>query len=139
MKEQVNHPAHYNAPGRKECIEEMVDMWGAEQTAIWCEMTAYKYQYRAGTKDGNSEEQDLAKRQWYLDKAKELRAMPCENAASCVGNRAGVQMATDISIAAPTVIFAAPADPTPHSIDAITKALERELGTRLEAPRRRYR
>ena len=71
--ELVNHPAHYNTPGRKECIEEMVDKWGAEQTAKWCEMTAYKYEYRAGEKGGNPKEQDMKKRQWYLDKAKELR------------------------------------------------------------------
>ena len=75
-KEQVNHPAHYNIPGRKECIEEMIDKWSAELTAIWCEMTAYKYEYRAGLKDGNSKEQDMAKRDWYLRKASEIRAVP---------------------------------------------------------------
>lgn len=31
-KEQVNHPAHYNIPGRKECIDEMIDNWGKEAT-----------------------------------------------------------------------------------------------------------
>lgn len=77
--ELVNHPAHYNAPGRKECIEEMIDIWGEEQTAIWCEMTAYKYDYRAGTKEGEPDERDMSKRRWYLNKAKELRAEPHEN------------------------------------------------------------
>lgn len=76
MNEMVNHPAHYNIPGRKECIEEMIDKWGSELTAIWCEMTAYKYEYRAGLKDGNSKEQDMAKRDWYLCKAMEIRAVP---------------------------------------------------------------
>lgn len=71
--EQVNHPAHYNIPGRKECIEEMIDKWGREFVAVWCEITAFKYEYRAGEKNGNSEEQDMSKRQWYLDKANELR------------------------------------------------------------------
>ena len=75
-EEQVNHPAHYNIPGRKECIEEMIDKWGLELTAIWCEMTAYKYEYRAGLKAGNSKEQDTAKRDWYLHKAMEIRATP---------------------------------------------------------------
>ena len=28
-KEQVNHPSHYNLPGKKECIDEMVDIYGA--------------------------------------------------------------------------------------------------------------
>ena len=102
MKEMVNHPAHYNAPGRKECIEEMVDIWGAEQTAVWCEMTAYKYEYRAGTKDGNSKEQDLAKRQWYLDKAKELRTTTHDNAVFSEDNVDAVQITMGIEIAAPT-------------------------------------
>lgn len=90
MKEMVNHPAHYNAPGRKECIEEMVDRWGAEQTATWCEMTAYKYEYRAGTKEGNSTEQDMAKRQWYLDKAKELRTTKRDAARQAANGAAQV-------------------------------------------------
>ena len=72
MNEMVNHPAHYNAPGRKECIEEMIDKWGEGAVAMWCEMTAYKYEYRAGTKEGESAERDNAKREWYLNKAKEL-------------------------------------------------------------------
>jgi hypothetical protein len=72
-KEMVNHPAHYNLSGRKECIDEMIDLYGKEKVALWCEMTAYKYDYRKGTKDGNSMEQELAKIRWYLDKAKELR------------------------------------------------------------------
>ena len=71
--EQVNHPAHYNIPGRKECIDEMVDKWGRSLVSMWCEMTAYKYEYRAGLKNDNSEEQDLRKRQWYLDKAEHLK------------------------------------------------------------------
>lgn len=74
-KEQVNHPDHYNVPGRKECIEEMIDIWGKEMTALWCEMTAYKYQYRKGEKDGNPMEQELGKIQWYLSKAAELRGL----------------------------------------------------------------
>lgn len=82
-KEQVNHPAHYNIPGRKECIEEMIDKWGSELVALWCEMTAYKYEYRAGLKDGNSKEQDMAKYKWYLRKASEIRAVP-QMAASVV-------------------------------------------------------
>lgn len=73
-KEQVNHPAHYNIPGRKECIEEMVDIWGPEKTADWCEMTAYKYEYRAGMKDDNPAAQDMSKREWYTNKANELRS-----------------------------------------------------------------
>ena len=140
MKEMVNHPAHYNAPGRKECIEEMVDKWGAEQTAIWCEMTAYKYEYRAGTKEGNSAEQDMAKRQWYLDKAKELRTTKHDAAAMCVGNPAAMQISVDIGNAAPTANFAASAVLTNNPADVIAKALEKEFYEGVErAARRRYR
>ena len=32
--ETVNHPAHYNIPGRKECIDEMLDLTGEEFIAI---------------------------------------------------------------------------------------------------------
>lgn len=70
--EMVNHPAHYNLY-EKEVIDMMVDIWGPDKTATWCEMTAFKYRMRMGTKPGNSIQQDLDKEKWYLDKAKELK------------------------------------------------------------------
>ena len=75
MKEEyelVNHPQHYNNY-RFECIDMMERIWGKEATALWCEMTAFKYRMRVGTKPNNSIEQDLKKEQWYLNKVKELR------------------------------------------------------------------
>lgn len=51
----------------------MVSIWGKEKVADWCEITAFKYRMRMGTKPNNSIEQDLKKEQWYLNKAKELR------------------------------------------------------------------
>lgn len=71
MSEQVNHPSHYNREGRKECIDEFVDIYGVKYTILWCIMTADKYVYRAGAKDGNSEEQDLQKARWYMQWARE--------------------------------------------------------------------
>lgn len=41
--DNVNHPAHYNAPGRKECIVEMLEKFGSEKVQIFCELNAYKY------------------------------------------------------------------------------------------------
>lgn len=70
--EFVNHPAHYNHY-TKEVIDMMVDIFGREATALWCEMTAFKYRMRAGTKPGNEITEDMDKEKWYLDKAKELR------------------------------------------------------------------
>lgn len=70
--EHVNHPAHYNIYSI-ECIDMMERIWGKEATAQWCEMTAFKYRMRVGTKPNNPTEQDLEKERWYLNKAKELR------------------------------------------------------------------
>ena len=68
-KEQVNHPSHYNRYPI-EVIDMMLSIWGKEETRNFCLMNAFKYRMRLGMKD--SIEQDLAKEQWYLAKAKEL-------------------------------------------------------------------
>lgn len=53
MSEQVNHPSHYSKAGRKECIVEMEELYGAEVTVVFCLTNSYKYLYRAGDKFGN--------------------------------------------------------------------------------------
>ena len=73
MKEQVNHPEHYNIPGRKECWDEFVDKFGPRFTFVWCLMTAQKYLYRKGLKDNNPEEQDLNKAWSFYRKATAIR------------------------------------------------------------------
>lgn len=70
--ENVNHPQHYNNYS-KEVIDMMVDIFGRKNTALFCEMNAFKYRMRMGTKPNNDINQDLEKEQWYLNKAKELR------------------------------------------------------------------
>lgn len=70
--DMVNHPSHYNLPDRKECIDEMIDIYGLKDVAKWCEITAYKYKYRAGHK--NSFVEDFSKAIWYTDKACELKS-----------------------------------------------------------------
>lgn len=65
----VNHPQHYNVPGRKECIAEMLDVYGAEKVKAFCELNAYKYRYRHTLKGG---EEDLKKAAWYDKKKEEL-------------------------------------------------------------------
>ena len=72
MKELVNHPEHYRAQGRKECIEEMIDEFGVDAVIIFCELNVFKYRYRHELKGG---EVDLQKAQWYENKAKELKSM----------------------------------------------------------------
>ena len=70
--EHVEHPSHYNTYPM-ETISMMVSIWGKEKVADFCEINAFKYRMRMGTKPFNSIEQDLKKEQWYLNKAKELR------------------------------------------------------------------
>ena len=73
MSDAVNHPAHYNVAGKRECIVAMREDYGEIVTAIFCLTNAYKYLYRAGMKDGNSQEQDIAKAKWYYDYTENLK------------------------------------------------------------------
>ena len=57
----------------------MVGIWGVENVALWCEITAFKYRMRMGTKPENSIKQDLEKEAWYLNKARDLRGYPNGN------------------------------------------------------------
>lgn len=91
MGEQVNHPSHYNTPGRKECIVEMEEQYGLVNTAIFCLMNAYKYLYRAGEKADNSQEQDINKARWYFNWVNEK--MDC---IDNLGHR-GLMLYTDIN------------------------------------------
>jgi hypothetical protein len=70
--EMVNHPTHYNNYD-KEVIEMMIDIWGPEETAIFCKLNAFKYRLRMGTKPDNDIKQDLNKEKWYLKKFHELK------------------------------------------------------------------
>ena len=33
--DMVNHPSHYNLPDRKECIDEMIDIYGLTNLRMW--------------------------------------------------------------------------------------------------------
>ena len=70
-KEQVNHPAHYQRDG-KECIEVMEEEFGPKAVYWFCMLNSFKYCWRAGEKNGNSIEQDLAKAKWYTNYADKL-------------------------------------------------------------------
>lgn len=71
--EMVNHPEHYNNYD-KEVIDMIEAIWGTEKAAIWCEITAFKYRMRMGTKPDNDVIQDINKEKWYLNKFKELKS-----------------------------------------------------------------
>ena len=73
--DMVNHPSHYNLPNRKECIDEMIDIYGLKDVAKWCEITAYKYKYRARHASSFTNfVQDMHEATWYMDKVRELKS-----------------------------------------------------------------
>lgn len=70
--EMVDHPAHYNNYD-KEVIDMIERIWGTYLAAMWCEITAFKYRMRMGTKPTSSISEDLKKETWCLKKSKELK------------------------------------------------------------------
>lgn len=66
------NPDHYNSFD-KEAWEMMVDIWGVEKFTAHCEMSAFKYRMRLGSKPDQPIERDLKKAKWYEDKARELK------------------------------------------------------------------
>ena len=70
--EMVNHPSHYNNYD-VEVIEMMKKIWGITATYNFCQMNAFKYRMRMGTKPGNDIFQDLDKEKWYLEQAHILK------------------------------------------------------------------
>lgn len=67
--DNVNHPKHYNIPGRKECIVEMLEKFGVDAVITFCKLNAYKYRYRYELKNG---QEDLNKAEWYDNYAAKL-------------------------------------------------------------------
>ena len=68
--EQVNHPTHYQG-AKYECIDVMLDVFGKEKTAAFCELNAFKYLWRSDSK--GTDLQDKQKAIWYLNKYNELK------------------------------------------------------------------
>jgi len=66
------NPEHYKR-GSMEVIDMMKLLWGTEALITHCEMTAFKYRMRAGTKPDQPIERELEKARWYDEKAKKLR------------------------------------------------------------------
>jgi hypothetical protein len=66
------NPKHYQEFS-VEVIDMMAAIWGKEATALHCEMCAFKYRLRIGSKPNQSIEDELGKINWYMEKAKELR------------------------------------------------------------------
>ena len=71
--EHVDHPQHYNNYSI-EVIEMMERIWGKEATIQFCEMNAFKYRMRAGTKPTAPVERDFEKEKWYMEHANKLKS-----------------------------------------------------------------
>lgn len=69
-KNKINHPNHYTCH-EHECIDEMIALFGVDDTIAFCKLNTWKYRYRAGQKD--SAEDDMKKADWYISKAMELQ------------------------------------------------------------------
>lgn len=68
-KDKVNHPSHYQG-SKYECIDIMLDVFGKEKVSAFCELNAFKYQWRANSK--GTDIQDKKKAIWYNQKYIEL-------------------------------------------------------------------
>lgn len=68
-KDNVNHPSHYQG-SKYECIDVMLDVFGKEKVSAFCELNAFKYQWRANSK--GTDIQDKQKAIWYNQKYIEL-------------------------------------------------------------------
>lgn len=66
----VKNPKHYNT-GTYQCIDVMLDIFGKDKTAAFCELNAFKYLWRANNK--GTDIQDKKKAEWYLNKYIELK------------------------------------------------------------------
>ena len=71
MEYDYINPSHYKKDG-KECIDWLIEKYGKEAVALWCRITADKYEFRKGNKPNESIERENAKIEWYLNKAEEL-------------------------------------------------------------------
>lgn len=69
QKDNVNHPSHYQG-SKHECIDVMLDVFGKEKVSAFCELNAFKYQWRANSK--GTDIQDKQKAIWYNQKYIEL-------------------------------------------------------------------
>ena len=63
MKDNVNHPAHYQQ-GKYQCFDEMKALFGVEALKHFCMLNIYKYRYRSNAKNG---EEDIKKAEFYMD------------------------------------------------------------------------
>lgn len=82
-KETVNHPDHYRGE-KYECIDVMTEVFGVEETRAFCKLNAFKYMWRADRK--GSQEEDIAKADWYIGKYRTLGELTESKRGQICGN-----------------------------------------------------
>lgn len=70
QEDMVNHPSHYKN-NKYECIDVMLEVFGLEKVLAFCELNAFKYQWRANSK--GTDIQDKEKAIWYNKKYIDLK------------------------------------------------------------------
>lgn len=70
-QDEVNNPSHYTS-GLYETIDEMLVLFGVDETMSFCKLNAWKYRSRCGLKKGQDAAKDRAKSDWYIDKYNQL-------------------------------------------------------------------
>ena len=78
--DMVNKPPHYARKNAMECIDEMEFLFGIDAVIWFCKCNAWKYRYRSADKNGA---EDIAKSDWYMNKAVELTNKKKQNLANC--------------------------------------------------------
>ena len=78
--DNINHPTYYQ--GSYECIDLMREIYGDEAVRYFCICNAYKYRFRAGAKQGETAQSDIAKAEWYeaymMEHLMQNRKLECE-------------------------------------------------------------
>jgi hypothetical protein len=69
IKDNVNHPEHYQSDNGIECIDAIRAALGHDGFIAYCRGNAIKYNWRSGSKSSHSE--DLKKGAWYSNRAAE--------------------------------------------------------------------
>ena len=77
--DMVNQPPHYTRKNAMECIDEMEFLFGIDAVIWFCKCNAWKYRYRSADKNGA---EDIAKSDWYMNKAVELTNKKKQNCSS---------------------------------------------------------
>lgn len=69
-QDMVNEPPHYMQHAMQ-CIDEMVEVFGADAVIDYCKCNVWKYRYRAPFKDDVDE--DNMKSDWYMHAMRDLK------------------------------------------------------------------